>query len=84
MEWIKIDKKLKQANKARLIMDVTLEGIASTLQPFFSVDISILWQPSDGFVIVSEYDNRDSPKNIPIDHSILELKKGETNLDWMI
>ena len=49
-----IRKFLKIASKAKGQMDSACGNIASILQPFFKAEISVDFQPGDGFVVIWE------------------------------
>lgn len=70
-----IKKLLKRAEKARLKMDTACGQIAIILQPFFNQEISVDFQPSDGFVVVWEDGVFNAPNNYTVQRVIDLIKK---------
>lgn len=63
METTKIKKLLKQAIDLNGILHSICGEIATELQPFFSNEIGVDFQPSDGFVVVWEDGSHKAPNN---------------------
>ena len=71
-----INKLLKKADAGRATMESACGQIASTLQPFFSDEISVDFQPGDGFVVIWENESgKFAPHNIPVGDVISKIKK---------
>jgi hypothetical protein len=71
-----INKLLKDAEKARSKMESACGQIASNLQPFFDEEISVDFQPGDGFVVIWENESKHfAPHNIPVEDVVNKIKK---------
>lgn len=71
--WL-INRKLASAHKALEAMQNHCEIIAKELQPYFEEEISVFWQPSDGFVVIQETEECNAPSNYSVNQVIEELK----------
>lgn len=70
-----IFKFLKIAIKAKGQMDSACGNIASILQPFFKEEISVDFQPGDGFVVIWEDGVFAAPHNLPVDDAVRAIQK---------
>lgn len=61
---------LKKAEKGRSQMDGACGQIARILQPFFAEEISVDFQPGDGFVVICEDGFAAAPNNLPVDDAV--------------
>ncbi len=55
-------------------MDSACGNIARILQPFFKEEISVDFQPGDGFVVVWEDDVFRAPNNKTVEDVVLQIK----------
>lgn len=69
-----IKKLLKQAENAKVLMDGACGQIASILQPFFKAEISVDFQPGDGFVVIWEDGCFSAPNNRPVEDVVIDIK----------
>ena len=69
-----ISKLLKDAEKAKSRMDGACGQIASILQPFFTEEISVDFQPGDGFVVIWEDGSEKAPNNVPVQDAVSKIK----------
>jgi hypothetical protein len=69
-----IKKLLKQAENAKGRMDGACGQIASILQPFFKAEITVDFQPGDGFVVIWEDGAFTAPNNLPVEEVLLAIK----------
>lgn len=70
-----IKKLLKKAENAKAKMDGACGEIANSLQPFFTSEISVDFQPSDGFVVIWEDGAFTAPNNLPVEEVLSAIKK---------
>jgi hypothetical protein len=71
----KVKALLKKAISYEGKMQVTAGELALEFQPFFPVEISVEYQPGDGFVIVGENAAHKAPFNIPVLDAFENIKK---------
>ena len=65
---------------------ITLEGkmkgccgaMADSLQPYFPSEISVDYQPGDGFCVIWEDGQCGAPNNVPVLEVLENIKKDET------
>ena len=65
--------KMAQAKQAKL--DGICGAMAIELQPFFTHEISVDFQPGDGFCVIWEDGVFDAPNNIPVSDAIKSIVK---------
>ena len=69
-----INKLLNDAERARCKMESACGKIASVLQPFFPEEISVDFQPGDGFVVIWEDGAFAAPNNVPVMDALNKIK----------
>ena len=60
----------KKCINAESRLNLATESLAEKLQPYFKDEIDVLYQPSDGFVVLVLNDvpsHEEAPPNLPID-----------------
>lgn len=68
-----IQKFLKIAHTAKGQMDSACGNISRILQPFFNAEISVDFQPGDGFVVIWEDGCFSAPNNKTVEDVILQI-----------
>ena len=64
--------------KAENKLDSAVGALAKELQPYFKDEISVFYQPSDGFVVLVLNDTptyEEAPPNLPIDEVFKTINK---------
>ena len=74
MNTRKIKGKLKKAHTGLGILNSACGSIAEELQPFFGHEISVEFQPSDGFVVIWEANDGCAPHNVPVMDAVEKIK----------
>jgi len=59
-------------------MKATCGAIAEILQPYFVNEISVDYQPGDGFCVIWEDGQYKAPNNVPVREVLENIKKDET------
>jgi hypothetical protein len=59
-------------------MKATCGAMADNLQPYFVSEISVDYQPGNGFCVIWEDDQYKAPNNVPVKEVLENMKKDET------